>query len=100
MLRELAHLQGFSKMIETILLDDDKERTPIRLKLKAIKFIAYVWKEKNSTSSNENTSADILTSEELKKFVDFSFQMTGYILKGNIPSMKTIVLCGLNKWVR
>ena len=71
MLRELAHLGGFSKMIETILLDDDKERTPIRLKLKAIKFIAYVWKENNSTSSNENTSADILTSEELKKVCGF-----------------------------
>ena len=34
-------------LIKKVLLDDDENRTPIRLKLKALSFITYVWQERN-----------------------------------------------------
>lgn len=70
-LREFVSLGGFNILMDTILLDHNNERTQIHLKLKALKFMAYVWQENNLEWSDENNAMAILSSEELKKVCRF-----------------------------
>ena len=48
-------------MIDTILLDENLQKTPIRLKLKALNFITYIWEE------NKINGLHAIRSKELAK---------------------------------
>ena len=68
-LQTFASLNGFNTIINDILLDEDRERTPIQLKMKAIEFVAYVWRE--NQRSDELTSIDNIYAEKLENICEF-----------------------------
>ena len=60
-LREFFASGGFDAVMRKVLLDDDHERTQIRLKLKALSFVADVLLE----NSADNETGDILEAEDV-----------------------------------
>ena len=58
-LEEFASLGGFDTLIDTIILDENLERTPIRLKLKALNAITYIWQENKINGLHEIRSKEL-----------------------------------------
>ena len=56
-------MDGFKEMIKAILFDERQSSSNIRLKLKALSFIAYAWKEGSIHGLEQNSSSSIYDKE-------------------------------------
>ena len=58
-MQKFVSLDGFKEMIKVILFDENPSSSNIRLKLKALSFIAYAWKEGNIHGLEQNSHSSI-----------------------------------------
>ena len=79
-------MDGFDTLVKNVLLDENENRTAIRLKLKTLNFITYVWQERNinglcrdcdNNSINREAVSKGLVLENICKF--FSFEDRLYL---------------------
>ena len=65
--QEFHSLGGFASLLKYILADENYIKTPIRLKLKALTFISYVWKEQETENDKEDNDSTIFNMAEVNQ---------------------------------